>query len=248
VAAGICALCRLGHVPAMISVRRAAERGLADHGWLQSWHSFSFADYQDPAHLGFRSLRVINDDRVAPGRGFDTHPHRDMEIFSYVLAGVLEHRDSLGNGGMLLPGHIQLMSAGTGVAHSEFNPSRTEPVHFLQVWILPERRGLRPGYTEWQPGPELAAAPKVLVISPEGRDGSAVIHQDAEVYRVRLQPGRSVTHALQPGRGVWLQIAEGALNLNGVALKTGDGASTQESGTLVLTASEPTEALLFDLR
>lgn len=247
-AAGICALCRLGHVPAVISVRRAAERGLADHGWLRSWHSFSFADYQEPAHLGFRSLRVINDDRVAPGRGFDTHPHHDMEIFSYVLAGVLEHRDSLGNGGMLLPGHIQLMSAGTGVAHSEFNPSQTEPVHFLQVWILPERRGLRPGYTEWQPGPELAAAPKVLVISPEGRDGSAVIHQDAEVYRVRLQPGRSVTHAIQPGRGVWLQIAEGALSLNGVALKTGDGASTQESGTLVLTANEPTEALLFDLR
>lgn len=232
----------------MITVRGAAERGLADHGWLRSRHTFSFAEYHDPAHMGFRSLRVINDDRVAPGRGFDTHPHRDMEIFSYVLAGALEHRDSLGHGRVLRPGEIQLMSAGTGVAHSEFNPSRTEPVHFLQVWILPDRRGLRPNYTEWRPKPEHAAAPKVLVISPDGRDGSAVIHQDAAVFRLRLRPGQSVTHDLAPGRGAWLQIAEGALTLNGVALNTGDGACTEEPGTLAFTASEPTEALLFDLR
>lgn len=230
-----------------LNIRRAAERGHADHGWLSSHHTFSFADYYDPAHLGFRSLRVLNDDRVAPGRGFGTHPHRDMEIFSYVLEGTLEHRDSMGNGRRLTPGQIQLMSAGRGITHSEFNPSPHEPLHFLQIWILPSERGLPPGYTEWHPGPEHAAAPKVLVLSPDGRDGSAIIHQDADIYRVRLRPGQAVTHVLRPGRGVWLQVAEGALALNGVPLATGDGASTETPGALTLAATRQTEAILFDL-
>jgi len=230
-----------------LNIRRANERGHADHGWLNSRHTFSFADYYDPAHMGFRSLRVINDDRVAPGQGFGTHPHRDMEIFSYVLEGALQHKDSMGNGGVLKPGQIQLMSAGRGVTHSEFNRSRTEPLHFLQIWIQPRERGLTPSYTEWRPKPEQANSAKVLVISPDGRDGSATIHQDAEVHRIRLQPGQSATHELKPGRGAWLQVAEGALALNGVALETGDGASTEESGTLTLVATKPTEALLFDL-
>ncbi len=231
----------------MVRIRKAAERGRADHGWLQSRHTFSFADYHDPAHQGFRSLRVINDDRVAPGQGFGTHPHRDMEIFSYVLAGALAHRDSLGNGRILRPGQIQLLSAGTGVTHSEFNPSPAEPAHFLQVWILPARRGLTPAYTEWQPQPEHTQTAKVLVISPDGRDGSAVIHQDTEVYRLKLSAGQTVRHELGPDRGAWLQIAAGALTFNGAALATGDGASTETPGTLTLTAQADTEALLFDL-
>jgi quercetin 2,3-dioxygenase len=231
-----------------LKVRRANERGHADHGWLDSYHTFSFADYYDPAHMGFRSLRVINDDRVAPGMGFGTHPHRDMEIFSYVLEGALQHKDSMGNGSVLKPGQIQLMSAGRGVTHSEFNPSRTETVRLLQIWIQPRERGLTPSYTEWQPKPEHADASKVLVISPDGREDSATIHQDANVYRLRLTPGQSVTHELKAGRGAWLQIAQGALTLNGVALATGDAASTEEPGTLTFTASEPTEALLFDLQ
>ncbi len=228
-------------------LRRAADRGHADHGWLKSAHTFSFADYYDPAQMGFRSLRVINDDRVTPGQGFGTHPHRDMEIFSYVLEGALEHQDSMGNGRVLKPGEIQLMSAGRGVTHSEFNPSRTAGLHLLQIWIQPSERGLEPGYTEWRPAPEHAAAPKVLVISPDGRDGSATIHQDADIYRIRLQPGQTVSHELNPGRGAWLQVAAGALTLNGLALTTGDGASTEQAGPLTLTASEPTEAILFDL-
>jgi redox-sensitive bicupin YhaK (pirin superfamily) len=169
-----------------LTIRRANERGHADHGWLNSYHTFSFADYYDPAHMGFRSLRVINDDRVAPGQGFGTHPHRDMEIFSYVLEGALQHKDSMGNGSVLKPGQIQLMSAGRGVTHSEFNSSRDEPLHFLQIWIQPRERGLAPSYTEWRPNPAQANAPKVLVISPDGREGSATIHQDAEIYRIRL--------------------------------------------------------------
>ena len=230
-----------------LKIRQASERGHADHGWLNSHHTFSFADYYDPAHMGFRSLRVINDDRVAHGQGFGMHPHRDMEIFSYVLDGALQHKDSMGNGSVLNPGQIQLMSAGRGVTHSEFNPSRTEPLHFLQIWIQPRERGLAPSYTEWRPKPEHVNAPKVLVISSDGREDSATIHQDAEIYRIRLQPGQTVTHELKSGRGAWLQIAEGALTCNGVALETGDGASTEEPGTLKLIASHPTEALLFDL-
>lgn len=230
-----------------LTIRRANERGHADHGWLKSNHTFSFADYYDPAHMGFRTLRVINDDQVAPGGGFGTHPHRDMEIFSYVLKGELEHKDSLGNGRVLKPGQIQLMSAGSGVAHSEFNPNRVETAHFLQIWIQPRQRGLEPSYTEWHPKPEHADASKVLVISPDGREDSATIHQDADVYRLRLKAGESVSHELTAGRGAWLQVATGSLTLNGEKLQTGDAASTETPGTLTVTASEPVEALLFDL-
>ncbi|MEY4489061.1 MAG: hypothetical protein RIQ79_1569 [Verrucomicrobiota bacterium] len=232
---------------ATVTVRPAAERGRANLGWLDSKHSFSFGDYYDPAHNGFRSLRVINDDHVAAGRGFGTHPHRDMEIFSYVLEGALAHKDSLGNGRVLKPGQIQLMSAGRGVSHSEFNPAADGALHFLQIWIQPRAKGLAPGYTEWLPTPEHAAAPKVLVISSDGREGSATLNQDADIYRIRLQPGETVTHTLKAGRGAWLQVAEGALTLNNVALATGDGASTEAPGTLTLTATKQTEALLFDL-
>jgi redox-sensitive bicupin YhaK (pirin superfamily) len=230
-----------------ITLRKANDRGHADHGWLNTFHSFSFADYYDPKHMGFRTLRVINDDVIAPGVGFPTHPHRDMEIFSYILEGALEHKDSMGNGRVLRPGQIQLMSAGRGVTHSEFNPSATEGARLLQIWITPNARGLTPGYTEWHPQPEHDAAPKVLVISPDGREGSAVIHQDAEVYRLRLAPGQTVTHELRAGRGAWVQIAHGELKLNDTPLVKGDGASAEEAGTLTLTATKQTEALLFDL-
>ena len=230
-----------------LQIRRAAERGQADHGWLLAQHSFSFADYYEPAHMGFRSLRVLNEDVIAPGRGFGTHPHRDMEIFSYLLAGALEHRDSLGHGRTIRPGQIQLMSAGSGVTHSEFNPSATEPAHLLQIWIQPRARNLPPRYHEWQPAAALAHAPKVLVISADGRDGSAVIQQDADIHRVLLAPGQTVTHDLRAGRGAWLQVARGALTLNAASLAAGDGASTEQPGRLTLTATAPTEALLFDL-
>ena len=230
-----------------ITIRKASERGHADHGWLNTHHTFSFADYHDPGHMGFRTLRVINDDHVAPGMGFGTHPHRDMEIFSYILAGELAHKDSMGNGRTLRPGQIQLMSAGRGVTHSEFNPSRKDAVHLLQIWIQPRERGLDPGYTEWHPKPEHDTAAKVLVISPDGRDESATIHQDADIYRIRLAPGQSVTHELRAGRGAWLQIADGELDCNGARLSTGDGASTEDGGTLTLSATKQTEAILFDL-
>lgn len=230
-----------------ITFRRSSERGLADHGWLCSRHTFSFADYYDPSHMGFRSLRVINDDIVAAGRGFPEHPHRDMEIFSYVLEGALAHRDSLGNERILTPGQIQLMSAGTGVRHSEFNPSATEPTHFLQIWIQPCERALKPSYTEWHPSPCHADEAKVLVISPEGREGSACIQQDADVFRILLEPGQSIQHEVRKGRGVWLQVAEGSVVVNGITLATGDAAATEVCGTLTLTANSRTNALLFDL-
>jgi redox-sensitive bicupin YhaK (pirin superfamily) len=197
--------------------------------------------------MGFRSLRVINDDIVAAGRGFPEHPHRDMEIFSYVLEGALAHRDSLGNERILTPGQIQLMSAGTGVRHSEFNPSSTESTHFLQIWIQPREHGLKPSYTEWHPSPRHADDPKVLVISPDGRDGSAGIQQDAEIYRILLESGQSLQHEVRPGRGIWLHIAEGSLVVNGNTLETGDAAATEVSGTLTLNANSRTNALLFDL-
>jgi len=228
-------------------LRPAGARGIADHGWLRSAHSFSFADYHDPAHMGFRSLRVINDDHVAPGRGFGTHPHRDMEIFSYVLEGILEHKDSMGNGRRLEPGQIQLMSAGRGVTHSEYNPSPGKPLHFLQIWIQPHTRGLEPGYTEWHPQPEHAGSPKVLVISPDGRDGSAVIRQDATVHRILLGPGGVTNHQLDAGRGAWLQVASGEMEFNGLRMQTGDGASVEEAGNLVFRSATGAEALLFDL-
>jgi redox-sensitive bicupin YhaK (pirin superfamily) len=231
----------------LLTFRRSEDRGHARHGWLESRHTFSFADYHDPAHTGFRSLRVINEDRVAPLGGFPTHPHRDMEIFSYVVSGRLAHRDSMGNERILAPGEVQLMSAGSGVSHSEYNPSSDEPVHFLQVWIHPRERGLAPSYTEWTP-PAGAAAGLALLISPDGRDGSATIAQDVEVYRLRLGPGASATHELRPGRGAWAQLIRGRLTVGGLALEPGDGASAEEPGTLEFTAGdEPVEALLFDL-
>ena len=198
--------------------------------------------------MGFRSLRVINEDFVAPGMGFGTHPHRDMEIFSFVVAGAIQHKDSMGNGRTLYPGQIQLMSAGTGVTHSEFNPSATEPLHLLQIWIQPRVRGLTPSYTEWHPPATQQSAAKVLVISPDGREDSAIIHQDADVWRIQLKPGQSSVHELRPGRGAWLQIVSGSARWNEVELVAGDGASTETAGPLTLTANESVEALLFDLR
>lgn len=230
-----------------LTVRRSLERGHANHGWLDSYHTFSFADYYDPAHMGFRSLRVINQDKVAPGAGFPTHPHRDMEIFSYVVSGAIAHKDSMGNGRELKPGQIQLMSAGSGVTHSEFNPSKNEPLHLLQIWITPHTRGLTPSYTEWHPSTESESENKVLVISPDGRENSATIHQDADVYRVRLKAGETVSHDLAPGRGLWLQLIKGQLTTGETTLRPGDAASTEAHGSLHFTATEDSEALLFDL-
>lgn len=230
-----------------INLRPSQERGHANHGWLDSFHTFSFADYYDPAHMDFRSLRVINQDVIAPGAGFPTHPHADMEIFSYILRGALQHRDSMGNGRVLEPGQIQLMSAGRGVTHSEFNPSRTDDASLLQIWIRPRQRGLNPSYTEWHPDPAREADPKVLVISSDGREGSATIHQDADIFRVRLTAGKSITHEIATGRGVWFQLIKGVVSVNGTQLEPGDAMSTEDSGTLTFTATEDAEALLFDL-
>lgn len=230
----------------MITPRRAAERGHADHGWLDTRHTFSFADYHDPRHMGFRALRVINEDRVQPGQGFPTHGHRDMEIVSYVLAGALEHRDSLGTGSVIRPGEVQRMSAGTGVLHSEFNASLTELVHFLQIWILPERRGLPPGYEQKAFG-EARRGRLCLVASPDGRDGSLTVHQDVCLYAGVLDPGASVTHPLAPGRHGWVQVARGALTVGTHRLLAGDGASISDETALPLRAEEASEVLLFDL-
>lgn len=233
--------------PSQFTIRRSSERGHANHGWLNSYHTFSFADYYDPAHMGFRSLRVINQDKVAPGAGFPTHPHRDMEIFSYVVSGAIAHKDSMGNGRELLPGQIQLMSAGSGVTHSEFNPSKTEPLHLLQIWIMPEARGLTPSYTEWHPHSGSDDESKVLVISPDGREDSAIIHQDAFIYRVRLKAGEAVSHDLATGRGLWLQVIKGSLSSGEGILRAGDALSTETEGAIDFTATEDAEALLFDL-
>lgn len=231
----------------MLTIRRAEQRGHADHGWLDSHHTFSFAGYHDPKHMGFRGLRVINEDRVAPGRGFGTHPHRDMEIISYVLDGGLEHRDSMGNGGVIRPGEIQRMSAGTGVQHSEFNASKTETVHFLQIWILPERRGLEPSY-EQKPFGEAERAGKLrLVVDPHGRDGALKINADAQVYSTLLGAGERVEHVVAAGRHAWIQVARGVVEVAGETLRAGDGASISEAGGLTLTAVEPAELLVFDL-
>jgi redox-sensitive bicupin YhaK (pirin superfamily) len=231
----------------MITVRKAQERGHARHGWLESFHTFSFADYHDPAHMGFRDLRVINEDRVQPGRGFGTHSHRDMEIVSYVLSGALAHEDSLGTGSVIRPGDVQRMSAGTGVSHSELNPSPTEPVHFLQIWILPERDGLAPSYEQRHfPAAERAGRLR-LVASRDGRDGSLRVHQDVAVHAALLGPGHAVAHALRPGRHAWLQVARGRCTLNGVALEVGDGAAVSDETSLRLERADDAEVLLFDL-
>lgn len=230
-----------------LRVRRADGRGHANHGWLDSYHTFTFANYYDPAHMGFRSLRVINEDRVQPGAGFPTHPHRDMEIFSYIVDGAIAHRDSMGNGRELLPGEVQLMSAGTGVTHSEFNPRDDAPLHLLQIWIEPAKQGLTPSYTEWRPSDADRDGEDVVVISPDGRDGSAVIHQDAVVRRLRLDADGEVVHEVAPGRGAWLQVVRGELEVAGELLAPGDGASTERPGPLTVRARAASEALLFDL-
>ena len=228
-------------------IRRADERGHADHGWLDSRHTFSFADYYDPAHMGFRALRVINQDRVLAGQGFGTHPHRDMEIVSYVLEGALEHKDSMGTSSVIRPGDVQRMTAGTGVLHSEYNPSRKDPVHFLQIWILPEKKGLKPGY-EQKAFPEAERRNRLrLVASRDGRDGSLTIHQDAELYTTLLQKGQRVAHLLRPGRHAWVQVTRGGITLNGTAMSAGDGAAVSGETSLEFGASEDAEVLMFDL-
>jgi quercetin 2,3-dioxygenase len=233
----------------MIIPRRAEERGTANFGWLDSRHTFSFGDYYDPKHMGFGSLRVINEDRVSPGQGFGTHGHRDMEIISYVLEGALEHKDSIGTGSVIRPGDVQVMSAGTGIRHSEFNHSKTEPVHFLQIWIMPDREGLAPRY-EQKAFPDADKRRRLrLVGSSDGRDGSVVIHQDAALFAALLNVGEQVTHALQAGRKVWLQVARGAVVMNGHALNAGDGVAMESEPGLTVTAStDGAEILVFDLR
>ncbi len=230
----------------MLKLRRAEERGSADHGWLRTSHTFSFADYHDPAHMGFRALRVINEDRVDPRAGFGRHGHRDMEIVSYVLSGALEHRDSTGSAGVLRPGEVQRMTAGTGVMHSEMNPL-DEEVHFLQIWILPEKAGLPPGYEQKAfPESERRGALRLLV-SPTGEHGSLRIHQDTKIFGTLLSADEGVTYELAPGRHAWLQVARGIVDLNGVELRAGDGAAVSEEERLAIVAREPAEALLFDL-
>jgi quercetin 2,3-dioxygenase len=230
----------------MISIRRAAERGHFDHGWLNTYHTFSFADYHDPAHMGFRSLRVLNDDRVSPGQGFGEHRHRDMEIVSYVLEGALAHKDSMGNSGVIRPGDVQKMSAGTGVQHSEFNGSRTEPVHFLQIWIVPEVRGIAPAYEQKTFPPDTRRGKLRLIGSRDGRDGSVTIRQDVDAFASVLEDGQSVRHPLAPGRHAWLHVAEGELELNGNRLAEGDGAAVSSESELTI-AGKGAEFLLFDL-
>lgn len=236
----------------MLRVRRGRERGATEIGWLDSRHTFAFGDYYDPDNMGFRSLRVINEDRVAPRGGFPTHPHRDMEILTYVISGELQHRDSMGNGSIIRPGEIQRMSAGTGIHHSEVNPSKSDPVHFLQIWILPDRRGLTPGYEQKSYGDEQRRGRLLLVAAREGRDGAVTIHQDASLYASRLDAGATVGHELAPGRHAWLQVVKGELEVGGEKLEAGDGAAieAEPSGaptSIAIAARGEAELLLFDL-
>jgi len=233
----------------MLTVRKAADRGHEDHGWLDTHHTFSFADYYDPRFMGFGPLRVINDDTVGPGGGFPPHGHRDMEIISYVIAGGLEHKDSMGNGSVIKPGDVQRMSAGPGVRHSEYNASRTEPVHFLQIWIMPERAGLPSGYEQKFFGDDEKRGRLRLVASPDGADGSVRIQQDARMFAALLDPGQSVTHAFAPGRRGWLHVVRGAVAVNGQALQAGDGVaiSDEEHVSFGGPAGGGGELLLFDV-
>lgn len=231
----------------MITIRKADERGHTKLDWLDSWHTFSFGEYYDPQFTGFRALRVINDDRVAAGGGFPTHPHRDMEIITLVLEGALEHKDSLGTGSVIRPGDVQRMSAGAGIRHSEFNYSQSEPVHFLQIWIEPGRKGLQPSYEQRSFALEEKRGKLRVVAAPMGADGALTIHQDASLYLSSLSPGETVRYLLRPGRHAWVHVAWGAMTLNGKSLATGDAAAVGEESTLTLAALEPSEALLFDL-
>ena len=232
----------------MITLRPAAERGKADFGWLDSRHSFSFGGYHDPGHMGFGPLRVINEDRVQPGQGFGTHPHSDMEIISYVLEGALEHKDSIGTGSVIRPGDVQRMSAGSGIRHSEFNHSKSEPVHFLQIWLIPDQDGLKPSYEQKRFDDADKRGRLRLVASPDGREGSVLAHLDAQVYASVLDKGGKVSHSPAAGRKLWLQVARGSLVLNGQELKTGDGAAITDERQLDITArTDGTEFLLFDM-
>jgi redox-sensitive bicupin YhaK (pirin superfamily) len=231
----------------MIMKRAAGERGHFDHGWLRTYHTFSFADYQDPDHMGFRHLRVINEDYVRPGMGFPTHGHRDMEILTCVLEGTLEHRDSLGNGSVIQPNDVQRMTAGTGVRHSEFNASKSAPVHFLQIWIVPARRGLPPGYEQKTIAPEDTRGALRLIASPDGDEGSVTIHQDVRLWASVLEPAEKIAYPLPRGRFAWLQVARGAITLNGQTMVHGDGAAVSGEPSLGIAATAPSEILLFDL-
>ena len=231
----------------MIVLRKSADRGYFDHGWLKTYHTFSFADYFDREHMTFGSLRVINEDFVQAGKGFGTHPHRDMEIITYILEGQLAHKDSMGNGSIIKRGDVQRMSAGTGVTHSEYNASQTEAVHLLQIWILPKLNGIKPGYEQKYFSDAEKTGKLRLVVSPDGRDGSVTIHQDASMYAGILSEGKELDHSLASGRRAYVQVARGALRVNGERLEAGDGAKVTDEKTITLAASENSELLLFDL-
>jgi redox-sensitive bicupin YhaK (pirin superfamily) len=231
-----------------VAVRRSEQRGHADHGWLRTFHTFSFADYHDPEHVQFRALRVLNEDHVAPGTGFGMHPHRDMEILTWVLAGALRHEDSMGNGAVIRPGEVQIMSAGTGVLHSEHNASETEPVHLLQIWILPDRRGLPPRYDQRAVDPASMRDRLLTIAAPPGEPATVVIHQDVRIHATELGPGKAVELPLARGRHAWVQVARGGLTLAGIDLRAGDGAAVTGEAQLRLTAGAAgVHALVFDL-
>lgn len=231
----------------MIILRKSQARGHANHGWLDSYHTFSFASYYDPAHMGFSSLRVINDDRITPGAGFGTHGHNDMEIITYVLDGALEHKDSMGNGSVIFPGDVQRMSAGTGITHSEYNASKTEPAHLLQIWILPNQTGVTPSYEQTHFSEADKRGRLRLIASPDGRDGSVKIHQDASVYTTVLYAGESISHVLMAGRKAYVHVARGEAQLNGQPLADGDGARVIDEHSISFTTGSKAEILLFDL-
>lgn len=231
----------------MIRPRKSADRGHFNYGWLDTYHTFSFADYQNPRYSHFRTLRVINEDRVEPAQGFGTHPHRDMEIITYVLEGELEHKDSMGNGSVIRPGEIQRMSAGTGVTHSEYNHSKTKSVHLLQIWIFPEEKDLQPGYEQRSFLDNLKEPGLFLAVSRDGRTGSVKIHQDVEIYLGQLPKGASASHAIKSGRHAWLQLAAGKVKLNGFSLEAGDGAAISNEREIKIAADLDSEILLFDL-
>jgi redox-sensitive bicupin YhaK (pirin superfamily) len=230
----------------LLKIRKAADRGHFDHGWLDTYHTFSFADYHDPEFMGFRALRVINEDRVEAGRGFGTHGHRDMEIISYVLEGALAHRDSMGTGSVIKPGDVQRMSAGSGVLHSEMNASEREKVHFLQIWILPEKRGIAPGYEQKNFAPDDRRNQLRLVASPDGAEGSVTIHQDVRLYSALLDGGSSVSHDFGKDRHGWIQVARGEVEVNGARLSAGDGAAISDEPQVTISGTDA-EVLLFDL-
>jgi redox-sensitive bicupin YhaK (pirin superfamily) len=231
----------------MITIRRAKERGHFNHGWLDTYHTFSFDQYHDPRFMGFRSLRVINEDTVHPGHGFPTHGHRDMEIITYILEGALKHQDSMGNGSIIRPGDVQRMTAGTGVRHSEQNSSETEPVHLLQIWILPNAQGLQPGYEQKAFSEDERRGTLRLIASGDGRDGSVALHQDASVFASILAPGQEVSHEIDANRHAWIQVARGSVTINGESLEQGDGAAITGETLVKLSAQKPSEVLLFDL-